>query len=213
MGSKKERSKINQEKRQAIQLKKEESIKEEKNRKGRALVNIITLLSVLVLLWVSGFMNTSISTISSKDELANNLKNNLELTEPVPKEIIDCDDALFNIYVDGDVSGIAKATRKGNLYNRYGFTEKTNFTKEINYLIHKSKTNDTTYIVLYGNIKDTGIIKAEISFNNKTEVVEIESPTNDYFITSISVPSSENVDSIDIKLFNSSNEDVTYKFS
>ena len=169
----------------------------------------------LLFLWVSGFMNSSVGVSSTPKEISINLKSDLQIENAESKGIVDCDDSLYVIYTDNNKSSIARADRseKIYMYNRFHFVETTDFTKAVNSLIHTSNSNDTTYIVLYGNIKDTKITNIEVSYNGKTlPLVPVTSETNDYFITTVEVPASENVKSVDLKLFNNRDEDVTEMF-
>lgn len=214
MGSKKERNKEKIEKREIKVAEHEAKEKELKKKKTNSIMWMLFCVSGMLLLWVSGFMSDTISSTSSPEELAKNLNENLSIESAETKGIVDCDDSLYAIYINGSTTGLAEASRAKNLYNRYDFTEKKEFNKAVNYLIHNSETdNDNTYIVLYGNIKDTKITNVEISYNNKSlDLIPITSPTNDYFITTVQVPKSDNVTSIDLKLFNNRDEDVTNDF-
>lgn len=212
MGNKKNR---NREKTEKKQIKLEEdtnNLKEFQKKKTNSIMWMLFAASALLLLWVSGFMSNTLATTSSPDEISANLRKDLSIENAESKGIIDCDDSLYVIYTTDNKTGLAKANRADKLYNRYNFVENKEFTKAINSLIHTSETNDITYIVLYGNIKDTKITNVEISYNDKKELVPIESATNDYFITSIGVPKSENVKSIDLKFFNNRDEDITNEF-
>lgn len=212
MGNKKNR---NREKTEKKQIKLEEdtnNLKEFQKKKTNSIMWMLFAASALLLLWVSGFMSNTLATTSSPDEISANLRKDLSIENAESKGIIDCDDSLYVIYTTDNKTGLAKANRADKLYNRYNFVENKEFTKAINSLIHTSETNDITYIVLYGNIKDTKITNVEISYNDKKQLVPIESATNDYFITSIGVPKSENVKSIDLKFFNNKDEDITNEF-
>lgn len=222
MGSKKirhkEKNELKKAKNEIKQVETDEAIKKVKKRKITAGINILVLCSLLLFLWISNIMDSTIYIESDNIEIETNLREQLDVKNPTSKGLVDCEDSVYVIYETDGINNIAMAPRSEKFYNRFEFDADNqdtikSFTKPVNYLIHNSVKPETSFIVLYGNIKDTKITNVELSYNGKTQLVPIESPTNDYFITTIEVPSSENVTTVDLKLINNRDDDVTEQFN